>query len=370
MPIIIEPVASKSQVKQFVKLPFSIYRNDPNWVSQLLMDEYKRIDKKKHPFFLHAQAEFFIARRDGKTVGRIAAIQDALWKECHGENAAYWGWFESIDDPAVAQALFDAAHAWAKARGCTRIIGPLSPSDKDFVGLLVKGFEEPPCVLMPYNPPYYVRLIEGCGYRKFKDLLAWLVDDNTVPERLERIVPLIMKRGKFTIRTANMKDFDAELARARYVYNEFEKRNSIFTPITPEEFAYMGKDLKMAVDPNLVFFAEVDGKLAGLSLAVPDMNVALKPARGRLFPFGIIKILLATRKIKRLRVFSMGVLKEYRNRGIDSMFYYYTYKNAAKRGIESGEMSWVEEDNVEMNNTAKKMNAKPYKTYRIYEHAL
>ncbi len=371
MPLVVEPVVTKSQVKKFVMLPYTtIYKKDPNWAPQLIMDEYKRIDRSKHPFFLHAEAEFFLASRDGKPVGRIAAIKDRLWQERYKDDTAYWGWFECVNDVEVARALFDAAHAWAKAKGCRRLIGPMSPNANDVVGLLIKGFDSPACIYMAYNPEYYGALIESCGYGKWKDLLAWYVDDTSMPERLERAIPLIEKRGKFTLRTANMKIFAEELEKARYIYNEFEQVNDIYTPMTKEEFEYTGKDLKLAVDPNLVFFAEVEGKLAGLSLAVPDMNVVFKAARGRLFPFGIIKMLLAMRKIHTLRVISMGVLKEYRNRGIDVAFYYYTYKNGVKRGITGGELSWVEEDNVDMNNVAKKLNARPYKTYRIYQKTL
>jgi GNAT superfamily N-acetyltransferase len=370
MSVSVEPVVSKKHLKEFVKLPYALYRKDPNWVPQLLMDDYKKLDREKHPFFKHATAEYFLARSEGRPAGRIGVIQDALWKERHGENAAYWGWFESVNDPAVAKALFDAAHSWAKERGCTRIFGPMTPNANDYVGLLIEGFDEPPCIMMTYNPSYYAKLVEGAGYRKWKDLFAWLLDDPNIPERLKEVIPVVEKRGKFTLRTVNMKDFAGELKKARSIYNEFEQVNSIYTPFTEEEFEYVGKDLKMAIDPDIVLFAEVDGKPAGLSLAIPDMNVALKPARGRLFPLGIFKILLASRKIKRIRVLSMGVLKEYRHRGIDLSFYYHTYVTGLRKGITSAEMSWVEEDNVPMNNVARRMNAKKYKTYRVYEHTL
>jgi hypothetical protein len=368
--IALETVSSKKQLKEFVKVPYALYKGDPNWVPQLIMDDMKKLDREKHPFFKHAAAELFIARRAGKPVGRIAVIDDELWKERYGEKAAYWGWFECADDPEAARALFDAAHQWAGKRGCARIIGPMSPNANDLVGLLVKGFDGTPCIMMPYNPRFYEKLIEGCGYKKWKDLIAWLLDDPTIPERLSRIMPVVEKRGKFTVRQVNMKDFKGEIARARLIYNDFEQVNSIYTPFTEEEFEYVGNDLKIAIDPGLVLFAEVDGKPVGLSLAVPDMNVALKPANGRLFPFGILKILLATKKIKRIRVLSMGVLKDYRMRGIDMSFYYHTYVNGQKKGYTSAELSWVEEDNVEMTNVAKRLNAKPYRTYRVFERSL
>jgi GNAT superfamily N-acetyltransferase len=370
MPITVEQVVTKKQVREFVKLQYALYCKDKNWAPQLIRDEYKKLDRKKHPLYQHAETENFLARKGGRPVGRIVAIHDRLWKECYGEKAAYWGCFECTNDPEVAKALFDAAFDWARHRGCTRIIGPLNLSPNDLVGLLVKGFDDPPCIMMPYNLQYYIELVEGSGNRKWKDLFAWLVDDPAIPERLEKIMPLVEKRGKFRLRQVNMKDFAGEIARALELYNDFEKVNAIYTPITKAEFEYMGKDLKMAIDPSLVFFAEAEGKTVGLSLSLPDFNVAFKAARGRLLPFGIIKMLLALRKIHRIRTMSMGVLKEYRNRGIDLAFYYHTYKNAASKGHTTAELSWVEEDNVTMNNVARKLNAKCYKTYRVYEHAL
>jgi len=234
----------------------------------------------------------------------------------------------------------------------------------------VKGFDGPPVIMMSYNPPYYADLVEAAGGRKWKDLIAWLLDSPEIPERLARIMPMVEKRGNFKLRTIDMKDFPAEVERARAVYNEFEKVNAIYTPFTKEEFEYLGNDIKMGIDPDIVFFAEVDGKVVGVSLAFPDHNVGFRAARGRLFPFGIFKIMLARRRIHLIRVLSMGVLKEYRNRGIDLAFYYYSYKYGVPKGYFGAEMSWVEEDNVAMSNTAVKLGGKPYRSYRVYEQAL
>jgi GNAT superfamily N-acetyltransferase len=370
MPVSIETVTTKSQLKEFVKLPFRLYRADPNWVPALLIDDYKKLDPKRNPFFEHAETTSLVARRDGRAVGRIMAIVDRLWEETHGEKAAYWGWFECENDPEAAKALFAAAESWARERKCTRIIGPMSPSANDLVGLLIKGFDGPPQILMPYNPPYYADLAEGHGYRKWKDLVAWLLDNPEIPERLARVMPKIEARGKFRIRTINMKRFREEVDIFKLLYNEFEKVNAIFTPMTDGEIAYMASDLKMGIDPDIVFMAEVDGKPVGASLAVPNFNLAYRAAYGRLLPFGIFKMLLAKRKIHRIRVISLGVLKEYRNRGIDLAFYYYSYKNGVPKGYDSAEMSWVEEDNVEMTNSAVKLGGKPYRSYRVYERAL
>jgi len=370
MAITVEPVVTRKQLRAFVKLPYRLYRNDPNWVPPLLSDDYKKLDRAKHPFFEHAAGELLLARRDGVPVGRIVALHDELWEKTYGERAAYWGWFECENDAAAARSLFDAAKSWARARGCTRIIGPMSPNANDLIGTLVKGFDGPPVLMMSYNPPYHDGIVSACGNRKWVDLVAWLNDSIDIPERLERIMPKVEARGKFTIRKLNMRDLKNEIRRAREVFNEFEKVNVVYTPMTDAEFEQLVKDLRMAIDPDFVLFAEADGKVVGASLTLPDFNVALKAAHGRLFPFGIFRLLAARRKIRFARVLSMGVVKEYRNRGIDLAFYYHSYKNAARKGYRGGEMSWVEEDNAAMTNTAVKLGGTPYRSYRVYEQAL
>jgi hypothetical protein len=370
MPVVIERVGTKRQIKEFVKLPFSLYDGDRNWVPQLLSDDYKKLDQNRHPFWQHAAGEFYVARRDGALVGRIGAIHDTLWEQCYGEKAAYWGWFECAQDEEAAKALFEAASSWARGRGCTRLIGPMSPSANDLVGTLIEGFDGPPVILMTYNPPYHDPLIKACGNTPWKDLVAWLLDSPDIPERLAKIMPRIEAKGDFKIRKVNMKDFKNEIARFVTLYNEFEKVNAIYTPMTAAEIELMGNDLKFAIDPDIVFFAEVNGVPVGASLAVPDMNVGLKAARGRLFPFGLFRILASRKRIHLVRVMSMGVLKAYRNRGIDLAFYYYSYKYGVPKGYFGAEMSWVEEDNVPMTNTALKLGGKAYRKYRIYERAL
>jgi GNAT superfamily N-acetyltransferase len=370
MPVSVEQVSTRKQLREFVKFPYSLYRNDKNWVPQLLMDDYKKLDRKKHPFFQHAEAEFFLARRDGMVAGRIASIHDAIWEKTHGDKAAYWGWFECIDDPEVARELFEAAFAWARERGCARIIGPMTPNANDFIGTQIHGFEGSPVMMMPYNPEYYDKLIQSYGNRKWKDLVAWLMDNPEIPERLAKIMPRVEAKGGFTIRKFNMKDFKNEVKRFNELYNQFEQINAVFTPMTPAEIEMMANDLKMVADPDIVFFAEVDGKTVGVSLTLPDFNVAFKAARGHLLPFGIFHLLTAKKKTHLVRTLSMGVLKDYRNRGIDLAFYYYSYKNGVPKGYLAAEMSWVEEDNAAMTNTALKLGGKAYRKYRVYEHAL
>jgi GNAT superfamily N-acetyltransferase len=370
MEAIVERVITKRQTREFIKFPYVLYKNDKNWVPPLLMDDYRKVNRKKNPFYQHAEAEFFLARRDGAVVGRIAAVHDSIWEQTHKERAAYWGWFECVDDPSVAKALFDGAFDWARGRGCVRIIGPMSPNANDIIGCQIEGFEGSPVLLMAYNPRYYDCLIQGCGNKKWKDLVAWLLEDAEAPERLAKIMPRVEAKGGFTLRNANMKDFRGEIERFNELYNQFEQVNAVFTPMTSAELELMANDLKIAVDPDYIFFAEVDGKPVGVSLSLPDFNVAFKAAHGRLFPFGIFHLLTAKKKVKFLRTISMGVLKDHRNRGIDLSLYYHTFLNGKRKGCRGGEMSWVEEDNVNMTNTALKLGGKPYRKYRVYEHAL
>lgn len=382
MPVSVERLASIRPTKEFIDLPYALYDGDPNWVPSLRADERNKLDSSKHPFWAHAEREIFLARRsvpkvgkpggsgDGRAVGRIVAIVDKLWEQTHGEKAAYWGWFECANDREAAAALFDAAAAWAKERGCSRMIGPMSPSANDIVGTQLEGFDGTPCIMMPYNQSYHDELISGCGNRKWKDLVAWLLDSPEIPDRLERIMPRIEAKGGFKIRPIDMKNYDKEVQAFAELYNHFEMVNSIYTPMTMPEVIQLAKELKPAIDPAIVFFVEVEGKLVGASLALPDMNIALKAAHGRLFPFGIFKLLAASKKIHLVRVLSMGVHQDYRNRGIDLAMYYYSYKRGVPKGYFGAEMSWVEEDNVSMTNTAIKLGGKPYRRYRIYERIL
>jgi hypothetical protein len=246
----------------------------------------------------------------------------------------------------------------------------MTPNANDFIGTQVEGFEGSPVIMMPYNPSYYDTLIQQSGSRKWKDLIAWLMDNPEIPERLARIMPRVEAKGQFTIRTLNMRDYRGEINRFNELYNQFEQVNDVFTPMTPAEIELMANSLKIALDPSIVFFAEVDGKPVGVSLTMPDFNVAFKAARGHLFPLGIFHLLTGKRKTHMVRTLSMGVLKDYRNRGIDLAFYYYTYKNGVPKGYRAAEMSWVEEDNVNMTNTALKLGGKPYRKYRVYERTL
>jgi len=367
MPVTIETIPQGRSLREFIQLPYELYRGDPYWVPPLRADERNKLDRAKHPFWAHAASEIFLARRDDRPVGRMVAIHDRFWEETNHEKAAYWGWFECANDREAAKALFEAAASWARARGCTRLIGPMSPNPSDVVGTQISGFDGMPAIMMPYNPSYHDELIQACGNRTWKDLVAWLLDSPEVPARLERIMPRIEERGGFKLREIDMKDYENEVQRFAELYNHFERVNELYTPMSPPEVVRLAKDLKPAIDPAVVFFVEIEGKLIGTLLAIPDLSVGLRAAYGRLFPFGIFRLLAARKKVNRVRVLSMGVHEDYRNRGIDLAMYYYAYKRGVPRGYLGAEMSWVEEDNVSMSNTAVKLGGKPYRKYRIYQ---
>ena len=364
-------VDSKKALKQFVELPFSLHRDDPHWVPPLRIAVYELLDRKKHPFYLDAEAEFFLARRGENVVGRVAAIVDKAHNRFHGENAGFFGFFECVDDPVVAGALLGQAREWVFARGARFLRGPVSPSVNYECALLIDGFDSDPMVMMPYNPPYYPALMDQVGLRKAKDLFAYSHDARNIDSpKINRIADRVARTSGVTIRPINMKDFEAEVASAWEVYGAATgawANNWGFVPMSQAEFAAMGKEMKMIVKPELVLIGEVAGKVVGFALALPDVNQALKHARGNLLPTGLLKILYYQRLIKSVRVLALGVVEEYRASGLAAGFYATLVRNARKLGYEACEMSWILEDNVLMNRSLEVMGAKRYKTYRIYE---
>ena len=364
-------VDSKKALKQFVELPFSLHRDDPHWVPPLRIAVKELLDRKKHPFYLDAEAEFFLARRGENVVGRVAAIVDKAHNRFHGENAGFFGFFECVNDPVVAGALLSQARQWVSGRGAQFLRGPVNPSTNYECALLVDGFDSDPMVMMTYNPPYYPALMDQLGLRKAKDLFAYSHDARNIDSpKINRIADRVVRNSGVTIRPINMKDFEAEVARVWEVYGASTgawAHNWGFVPMSQAEFAAMGKEMKMIVKPELVLIGEVAGKVVGFALALPDVNQALKHARGNLLPTGLLKILYYQRLIKSVRVLALGVVEEYRASGLAAGFYATLVRNARKLGYEACEMSWVLEDNVLMNRSLEVMGAKRYKTYRIYE---
>jgi GNAT superfamily N-acetyltransferase len=361
-------VDGKEALRQFIEFPFSLYRGYPHWVPPLRIAAKELLDRNKHPFYANAETQFLLARRDGRVVGRVAAIFDKAHNKFHDEQAGFFGFFECIDDSAVAEALLARAWEWLREHGAKFMRGPVNPSTNYECAMLIDGFDSDPMVMMTYNPRYYPALMDKVGMRKAKDLYAYLSNANTISmEKIERVAEKALRSTGVRVRPIDMKNFKADVERVWEVYNAAWERNWGFVPMTREEFAAMGKEMKQILKPDLVLIGEVKDRVVGFALALPDVNQALKPAGGRLFPTGLVKILYHQRLIKSVRVLALGVVEEYRASGLAAGFYATLVRNARKLGFGDCEMSWILEDNVLMNRSLEVMGAKRYKTYRIYE---
>lgn len=369
MSIQISKVNSKKDLMDFIKFQWKIYENDSYWVPPLIMDRKKLLDTKRNPFYKHAEIQLFLAKKNGEIVGRIAAIKNDLHNHFHKDKVGFFGFFECINDQETANLLFDSAKNWLKEKGLNAMRGPANPSSNDEYGLLIDGFDDSPRILMTYNPKYYIDLCENYGLKKAKDLNAWKLEADKVlaSEKLKRVAEIAQKRSGMQIKQIDMKKFNSELEKVKYVYNKAWVPNWGFVPMTDDEIDAAAKDLKTIVEPSLVLFGEIDGKTVGFALVLLDYNTIFKEMNGHLFPFGILKMFTHKKKIKWSRIIILGVIPEYQKRGLDSVFYYEIVKRAVALNIFLGEASWVLEDNEMMNRGLEVLNASIYKTYRIYE---
>lgn len=371
--VAVRPVRTRSDERRFLDLIYTHYRDDRNWVPPLRIERRKLIDTRKNPFYRHAERELFLAESGGNVVGRIGAIVNHNHNRRHGDRVGFFGFFESVDDPGVASALFDAARGYLRERGMDAMRGPASPSVNDEYGLLVEGFDMPPAVMMPYNPAYYPALIEGCGLVKARDLYAYLLltPETVGNAKLKRAHEVFQKRGGLTYRSLDMKNFPAEIARIKKVYNRAWQGNWGEVPMTDEEFDALAADLKHVVVPELVLFAETpEGETAGFALNLPDINMILKDNRNGGLLGGLWRLATRRSRIDFCRVLVLGVLPEYRRTGAAGVLFYEYALRAVKLGYRGGEASWILEDNVMMTRAAEMMGGHRYKTYRIYEQAI
>jgi hypothetical protein len=369
--LIVRPISSKQDTIAFIRFLWKMYRNYPAWVPPLMMDRKKLMDRAKNPFYKHSDAEFFLAEHEGEVVGRIAAIINHNHNKEHSENIGFFGFFECINDQTVANALFDAARKYLLARGVTAMRGPVNPSVNDEIGLLIEGFDLSPTVMMTYNPPYYIDLIEKYGFKKAKDLYSYFLDQKKIyTERFNRAHELVKQRQKLTFRTFDKKHFAEEVEKVKDVYNKAWAKNWGAVPMTDEEFDALAADLKQIIVPELIIFAEKEGKTIGFALALPDINVPLKYNKnGYLLP-GLYHLFTKKKKIDLVRVIVLGVIPEYLNTGAGAALFYETAINAKKLGYGYGEASWILEDNERMVKSAEAMLGKITKRYRIYEMSI
>jgi len=340
----------------------------------LISESRKFFDKTKNPFFLHSEAKFFIVRCDGRPVARIAGIINNRHNKFNHEKTGFFGFFECPDDQGLAGELFDIAADYVKVAGLDTLRGPANYSSNDDWGWQVDNYDSFPVFQMPYNPPYYLKLAENHGFAKAKDLLAYYLDDSKgFPEKFIRVADLIRKKHSIEVRKIDMANFDRELQIVREIYNKAWSQNWGFVPMTEEEIMHTAADFKKIIDPEVVLFAFVNGRPAGFSLAMPDLNMVFRKMQGKLFPFGVFKFLWHTKirnSINGIRILALGIVPEYLKSGIDAVFYVDTYNIGTAKGYHWVEMSWVLEDNVLMTRAAELMGAKPYKRYRLYDKKL
>ncbi len=366
----VERVSGGKAHKEFVLYPYRKYAGDPNWVAPLRVSQFELLDPKKNPFFEHARATYYLARRAGRVVGRIACIDDDLHNATHEEdNVAFFGFFEAEDDEA-AKALFAAVEAEARGLGRKAVRGPANPTMNDGAGFQVDAFDEKPYVMMPQNPRGYLELATGAGYTKVKDLYTFHFENKGVlPERVARLVKRSRERYQPVIRKADLKNFHAEVMLLQQIHHAAWEKNWGNVPFTDAEIAHMADELKMIVNPELALFLEYKGEPVAVSIAVPDLNQVLAHFDGRLLT-GIVPLLRRKQIMNRARLVILGVLPEHRNRGFDLILIEESVKRAYQIGIKEGECGWTLEDNHAINRAIEASGGVHNKTYRMVQKEL
>jgi hypothetical protein len=375
MAVNILTVTTSKHKKQFIDFEWTVNKDTSNWISPLRKERFKVLDTKKNPFYSHSEIQLFLAYKDGKIAGRIAAITNQNYNDFQKDNAGFFGFFDCFNDQEVANTLLQTAADWLKEKGKDLMYGPMNPSTNDEVGILIDGFDTPPYMMMTHNAAYYPNLAEGFGLTKAKDLYAWFVtaDDaiKNISDKMRRVSEKILKKYNITIRNLVIKNLKEEIKLIKDIYNNAWSRNWGFVPFTDDEINVLAKDLAQIADEDLLLLAEKESNPIAFSLTLPNINEVLKNIpNGRLFPTGIFKLLFGIKKIKYARVLVLGVKKEFQFLGLGSIFYIETIMRAKQKGYLGGEMSWILEDNYTMNKPIEDVGAKKYKTYRIYQYPL
>jgi hypothetical protein len=360
-------VQGRSDINDFIDLPWKIYAGHANWVPPLKAHVRHLLDSQGHPFWRFSERALFLARRGKETVGRIVAIIDGNHNKFHNERMGIWGFFESVDDQEVAGALFSEAEEWVQRKGMDFIRGPLNPSTNYEIGLLVEGFQYAPTIMMTYNPQYYTELIENQGFTKEKDLVAMLVEENArSTQRVERLARRILRNGNISIRPLNLKDIKNEVTLISDIYRESWSDNWGFVPMTEEEVGEMAKNLARIADPDMVFFLYYKDDPAGVALVVPDVNPLLKRLNGKIGILGLVKIALYRKEVNGLRGMLFGVRKSYQKLGLPLVAFDYMNRTGRKKNYQYLELGWNLEDNDAINQFDREVGGRIWKRYRIY----
>ncbi|MEX2173165.1 MAG: N-acetyltransferase [Pirellulaceae bacterium] len=368
--LIVRPVQTRRERSQFLRLPWDLHRHDPNWIPPLRTNQKELVGYKQHPFYDDAQVQTFLALRGGQPVGRIAAILNHVHNRYHQENLGFFGFFESVDDPEVAQSLFQQVRQWFAEKGIAHIRGPVNPSLNYECGLLIDGFDSPPTFMMTYNPPYYPRLVEGAGFAKVEDLFAFMGHVSmleTLDPKLAFIVQECTQRFNIKLRRIDRSRFKQEVRMFLDIYNQSLQGTWGFTPLSESEIEHLSDSMKHLIVPEMTTVAEIDGRPVGAQFGLLDYNPRIKQIDGRLFPFGFLRLMWNRRGIKRVRLISTNVLPEYQKWGLGMVIASRLVPDARVWGIEEAEFSWVLESNKLSFGTLKRSGAKITKTYRLYD---
>jgi GNAT superfamily N-acetyltransferase len=371
--LVVKPVQSWWDRRAFLDLPWDLYRGDPNWIPPLRGNQKELLNFKHHPFYDNAEIQTFLARRDGRVVGRIAAIANYAHNRRHKESRGFFGFFECEDNVETAKGLFDAAKAWLREKGMKAIRGPMNPSMNYECGLLIEGFDSPPTFMMTYNPPYYLKLIEACGLAKTQDMAAfWGHVDmlEGLDKKLAFIVEECKRRFEVHLRRLDTSRFDAEVRMFLDIYNQSLVGTWGFVPISDAERAHLADGLKSLIVPEMTSVAEIEGRPVGAVFGLLDYNPRIKQIGGRLFPFGFITLLWNRKAIKRVRLVSTNVIPEYQKWGVGLLIVSNFVPAVKEWGIEEAEFSWVLESNTLSYSTLKRGGAKITKQYRIFDGEL
>ena len=369
----IREVKSKKDLKEFMEFPAHLYKGDPNYIQELYAVQKIMFDRKKYPFYTHSKADLFLALKDRRVAGRIAVIRNNNHISYTGEKCGFFGFFETVNDHKVSRALFDRAVSWVRSEGLSSIKGPENFTTNDSCGFLISGFDSPPVVMMPYNKEYYDDIMISYGFKKEIDLYSYLMENDRI--LASSSLELILKKyndnlssGGITFRNINYKNLREEVIPFREVYNESNKGNWGFLPLTDREFRETAEMFEKFVPDKLMLFAEKDKKMIGFIVALPDLNqVFIHIRSGRLFPSGIFKYLYFKKKITKGRILILGIMDEYRNKGVDLILYKKIQENLNSLGIYTAEACYVMENNKKMNSIIEKIGGVKVKEYRIYK---
>lgn len=362
-------VTTPQDLKAFIDLPYELYRHDPVWVAPLRSEQAAQYVPGKNPMLSHCTYALFIAKDEGRVIGRISAFVDHLAVEHWKQPIGLFGSFECINDPVVANALLNSARDWLKEKGMTSMRGPWSFASQEW-GLVVEGYEPSPVILAPYNPPFYNDHLTKFGLQKANDLMVYVIDAKegyTFPERYLTLTEIVKKRYGVTVREVDMKNLEEDVVTILELANESISDNWGFYPVTREEARAMARDMKQIINPKGVLIAETsDGKPIGFAMTLPDVNKVLKGLNGRLLPFGWLKLLVQLPRLQQFRMWALGVIPEYQGKAIDTLLYRATYDNLYSSKMRM-EVNYVLENNDRMNNALYKLGVKNLRRYRVYE---